>query len=360
MQVFVSWSGKRGKALAEAVSLWLKNVNHLLRPWMSEQIPPGSKWSEVIGSKLSDADVGVFCVTAENVDAPWLVFEAGALSSRLGERRVIPILLDLETADLAGPLAQFQSVLAQRRSDMSKLAGSLNDLLGSQSLDRDVVEKSFGREWRDFNRRVQRAADIPLESATLRSVVRALRKRGLPEPSDGRSLNFEGGFESHLLYEAAFAEAKKRLYIYGRKNRKVFDKEHDDFFARLEAKRAKGFDFRCLFLDPEAPADVLAEAHADVGFAEELRKCIRDATVRLRKHGVAPEEIAALYRSHRPHAVVVIDELVLFAPTGLDVDGNPRAMTKCPFKIVDASDPLGEEFIIDFLAVWSHAKRVTE
>src|SRR5689334_17864145 len=28
MQVFVSWSGKRGRALAEAVTSWLKNVNH--------------------------------------------------------------------------------------------------------------------------------------------------------------------------------------------------------------------------------------------------------------------------------------------------------------------------------------------
>jgi hypothetical protein len=131
---------------------------------------------------------------------------------------------------------------------MLSLARMINGLLGDHRVDDDVLKKSSSRQWRELSVAVEKASLLTIESATIPKVLKALRKRGLPEPSEGRSLNFETGFESHQLYEAVFAEAKKRLYIFGRKNRKVFDKEHDDFFAGLAARRAQGFDFRCLFL----------------------------------------------------------------------------------------------------------------
>jgi hypothetical protein len=355
MKIFVSWSGERSKAVAAATAEWLKNVIHILHPWMSEAIPPGEKWSQVIGSKLGEAKCGIICATPENVDAPWLVFEAGALSNRFGDPRVVPILLDMNPSDLQGPLAQFQAI-AINKEKMSALAFSINEQLGATKLEQDVLKKSLNSNWRDFAAKVEKAAAIPLKATTLRSIVKALRKHGLPEPSVGRSLNFKEGFETHSLYDTAFSLAKNRLYIFGRKNRKAFDKEHDDFFKRLPAKISKGFDFKCLFLDPKAPPEVIKEAHADRNFLLQLKQGLSTAKSRLRKHGIDPATICRMYSIHRPHELVVIDELVLFAPTGLDAEGCPKGLTKCPFKIVDVSDSQGNEFLNHFISVWDHSR----
>lgn len=353
--MFVSWSGPRSRAVAEAVAQWLENVNQILKPWLSEQIPSGARWSVEIGENLSDAKAGILCVTPENIDAPWLVFEAGALSHRWGESRVIPLLLDLAPGDLTGPLTQFQAVTLNR-DGARRIAESLNELLGRRALRHDVLLRALRQNWRTFDARIAEARVLPIDSASVRTVLRTLRDHGLPEPSDGRSLKFSSGFESHALYEALFASAQRRLYIFGRKNRKVFDKEHDSFFSLLPQSVSEGFDFRCLFLDPSAPRYVLRSAHADQTFLPQLRTGIRAARDRLKSHGLAPRAFCRAYRAHRSHALVVIDNLVLFAPAGLDAEGHPRAMTKCPFTMIDADDPFGRDLVASFLGVWETSR----
>jgi hypothetical protein len=323
---------------------------------MSQQIEPGTKWSQVVGDKLGTARLGILCITPENADAPWLVFEAGALSNRFGDAHVVPLLFDMRPADLRGPLSQFQAVTFGRET-MLTLARTTNNLLGRQKVPDDVLKKAASHEWRQLAALVEKASALPIEGATLPQVLKALRKRGLPEPSEGRTLNFDEGFESHKLYEALFSQAKKRLYIFGRKNRKVFDKEHDDFFAALSARVAQGLDFRCLFLSPAAPKNVVEGAHADPQFATDLKLCITHARERLNKHNLSAAQFCRMYKVHRPHALVVIDELVLFAPTGVDSDGKAKPMTKAPFKLVDSTDSFGKELVETFAAVWDNGSK---
>src|SRR5262245_51618338 len=222
-------------------------------------------------------------MTPENTDAPWLLFEAGALSNRFGDARVIPLLLDMSPGDLDGPISQFQAVIIGREA-MRQLAISINDLLGSERLPSEVLAKSLSANWRTFAEKLEDARAIPLESTSIRSVLKTLRRHGLPEPSDGRTLNFNSGFEHHSLYDAIFSLARKRLYIFGRKNRKVFDKQHDPFFERLPKLVANRFEFRCLFLNPAAPKSVIRDAHADLDFSKQLQRSIDDAKDQLRKH----------------------------------------------------------------------------
>src|SRR5688572_13219551 len=245
MQVFIAWSGPRSKGVAEATSEWLRNVIQPVDPWLSEDAPSGSTWPVLTREKLSAAKFGILCVTPENADAPWLTFEAGALSANLGVSGVTPLLIDMSPNDLVGPLEQFQAATISQ-GKMKLLAQTINNLLGKHKLAPDVLTNSLTANWRAFNKNVEMARTIPLESNTVRTVIKTLRQHGLPRPSEGRWLNFDGGFESNSLYDAMFSLARKRLYIFGRKNRKAFDREHDEFFQRLPAKIAKGFDFRCL------------------------------------------------------------------------------------------------------------------
>jgi len=47
-------------------------------------------------------------VTRANQHAPWLIFEAGALAKSVNEGRVVPLCIDLKSAEVTGPLSGFQ------------------------------------------------------------------------------------------------------------------------------------------------------------------------------------------------------------------------------------------------------------
>jgi hypothetical protein len=110
MKLFISWSGERSKALAEALRDWIPLVLHYARPWLSEyDIEAGVRWGDAVAAELEATNFGIICVTRDNVSAPWVLFEAGALAKSLQGSKVIPLLLDLDLSDLIGPLGQFQA-----------------------------------------------------------------------------------------------------------------------------------------------------------------------------------------------------------------------------------------------------------
>src|SRR4051812_22618501 len=129
MNVFISWSGPRSRQLAELLRTWLADALHYLEPWMSsEDIPKGAKWTVDLFSKLQNAKVGIVCLTPENLSAPWILFEAGALGKALDSGRVCTLLFELKPGDIAGPLVQFQATQVNDH-DMRKLVHALNNLL---------------------------------------------------------------------------------------------------------------------------------------------------------------------------------------------------------------------------------------
>lgn len=146
--VFISWSGERSKMVAAALHGWLPMVLQFAKPWMSEEdIEKGSRGLEEIGKALEAMSVGVICLTPDNLDKPWILFEAGALSKTLGERtRVCPYLFgDFRGDGLRLPLGMFQATRADKK-ETRKLVGTVNRALGS-ALGEDRVDIWFEREW---------------------------------------------------------------------------------------------------------------------------------------------------------------------------------------------------------------------
>lgn len=116
MKVFISWSGDRSRQVAEALGDWLKKVVQSVEPWVSTDMQRGVKWLAEVNKNLDEHSFGILSITPENVGAPWLNYEAGALAKHLGEQgRVIPYLLGYQSAsDLKEPLAQFNASLADQ------------------------------------------------------------------------------------------------------------------------------------------------------------------------------------------------------------------------------------------------------
>lgn len=147
MKIFISWSGPRSRAVAQALYDWLPRVIQAVRPWMSaEDIEAGARWSEELARELQTNGYGVLCLTPENLDAPWIHFEAGALSRLLETARVCPVLFDLTPAELHGPLTQFQAV-ELKRSSVQRFVKSLNRALGEHQLRDDQLDEAFDVWW---------------------------------------------------------------------------------------------------------------------------------------------------------------------------------------------------------------------
>jgi hypothetical protein len=122
MKVFISWSGERSKQMAKALDDWLPKVLQQVDPWMSEtDISAGERWSVELSKQLEASEFGIICMTKDNLAAPWLLFEAGAISRSLSSGAVCPYLLDLDVRDIAGPLGQFQAKKADKRSTLDLL-----------------------------------------------------------------------------------------------------------------------------------------------------------------------------------------------------------------------------------------------
>ena len=98
--VFLSWSGNSSKSAAQVLRAWLPTVVQNIRPYMSaEDIDKGERWSIDITRQLEETNFGIICMTLENIAAPWVLFEAGALSKSIERSRVSPLLFGLNPSD---------------------------------------------------------------------------------------------------------------------------------------------------------------------------------------------------------------------------------------------------------------------
>ncbi|GGO22239.1 toll/interleukin-1 receptor domain-containing protein [Deinococcus humi] len=155
MKVFLSWSGEPSKAVAQALRDWLPDVIQNLRPWMSQRdLGAGVRWSAEIEGELRASAFGVICVTANNRHAPWLNFEAGAISNNLEGSRVVPYIFDMGFADIEGPLTQFQGKEATKEGTR-ELIHALNTVAGEQGLEATRLQTAFERMWPDLQEKLQ-------------------------------------------------------------------------------------------------------------------------------------------------------------------------------------------------------------
>ncbi|HRX58415.1 MAG TPA: TIR domain-containing protein [Eubacteriales bacterium] len=144
MKVFISWSGERSNKIAETLKLWIKHVIQSVEPFVSSQdISKGARWSTDIAAELQDTHFGILCVTKDNFQQPWLLFEAGALSKTIDKTYVVPLLFDLEPSDLQdSPLLQFQATVYSK-DEIKKLMVTLNTACENTALEPHELEETF-------------------------------------------------------------------------------------------------------------------------------------------------------------------------------------------------------------------------
>lgn len=174
MKIFVSWSGELSHEVALFLKDWLPNVIQTVDLYVSsEDIDKGARWFAEVGAELADAQFGIVCLTRENMQAPWVLFEAGAISKTVNQSRVIPLLIDLSPSDLKGPLVQFQAATVTE-PDVKRLTKTINAY--SETPLRDAqLDKIFSKWWPDLEVFLREVTST-LEQADTRKTERSERE----------------------------------------------------------------------------------------------------------------------------------------------------------------------------------------
>jgi len=166
MKVFISWSGERSKQMAAALKEWLPTAIQYLEPWMSDtDIHAGDRWADKMATELKESNVGIVCVTGENLTSEWLHFEAGALSKLMQNTRVITVLLDLDVQAVSGPLTLFQMKKLDKGGVLD-IAISLNKF-AEHKLDEATLNNAVNGMWTSLEQKIKA---IPAADKTTKQV----------------------------------------------------------------------------------------------------------------------------------------------------------------------------------------------
>lgn len=164
MKIFISWSGERSETLAKSLREWIPLVLHFADPWLSKaDIQAGERWSVEIAKELEATKFGILCITKENMNSPWILFEAGALAKSMQDGGVMPLLLDIDFKEISGPLAQFQA----KKSELigvKELIWSLNKA-SSSPVPEPQLEKLFEALWPQLEAKI---SEIPKTTALVK------------------------------------------------------------------------------------------------------------------------------------------------------------------------------------------------
>lgn len=147
MKVFLGWSGDRSYKTAQAFHDWLPKVIQAIDPFISSGIPKGKRWGDALAEELEETKVGILCLTRDNLNSNWILFEAGALS-KTKDAHVCTFLLDIRPTDIKEPLASFQHT-AFEKEDIKKLLETINNAV-KESNERALSESSLNELFETF------------------------------------------------------------------------------------------------------------------------------------------------------------------------------------------------------------------
>jgi hypothetical protein len=140
------------------LKLWLQKLFPRVDFWISTRdLEPGVLWRPELEKQLREHEVGIVCVTAEDVNKTWPAYEAGGLYKGPG-CRVIPYLVEVPVSALvSNPIGGFKFCNAHRQGTF-ELAAAINKIGTSEQYPEEVLKRAFETWWRDFIPELEAAA----------------------------------------------------------------------------------------------------------------------------------------------------------------------------------------------------------
>ncbi len=157
MRVFISWSGEQSRIIAEEMRLWLKDVIQSSEPFMSQHdIQKGTIWSDELDKELESDSFAIIVLTPDNVESPWINYEAGAIHKGIKGNKIATVLVDLDYSDLPNTLSKFNGAQFGK-NELFEVIKSINSELDSSRLDENILKRSFLAHWPRLERAYEKS-----------------------------------------------------------------------------------------------------------------------------------------------------------------------------------------------------------
>jgi TIR domain-containing protein len=150
MKIFLCWSEDRSKELAELLKNWLIKVCGIAEGdiFFSPEIEKGTRWFDEVQRCLEGAEAAIICFTPENIQSSWMHFEAGVVLGRLKTNRIFPLLFQVRSDELTGPLSEFQGASISKK-DSRKLAEAIC------GLNKTEISADYDIHWKELEEGMQ-------------------------------------------------------------------------------------------------------------------------------------------------------------------------------------------------------------
>lgn len=162
MKIFLSWSGKRSRAIAEALNDWLPRVIQAVEPFFSPDIEKGANWNDRLRAELDGTFFGIICLTPDNLNSTWIHYEAGALL-KTKDALISTLLHGIKHGDVVPPLSDFQWTIAEKEDDVLKLLKTINNRVGEskeRALSEKHLESIFAMFWPELEKKLKAAESL--------------------------------------------------------------------------------------------------------------------------------------------------------------------------------------------------------
>lgn len=361
MKIFISWSKEPSMDYALKTKELLVKIDPNIKAFVSEKdIVAGEDVQNEIINKICECDKLIICFTKENKKSPWLLFEAGY--ARGLHKIVIPFLFDDDPnwhSWIDNPMNVAKEILINQDTFADKFICGLE--INDTRSNRNKLEK-YKSEIASIKEK-NRVVDIMCEEFVDKLI--STNSFTLENPTFyHKTAFFHTGFESYDLYKViteSFMYTGKYLWIYGRKNMKLFGGNFKNFFKYLDEKSYNhedmdGIDFRCLFLNPNS--DEVSRAHSQKEiFSQELRTTLYRARDVIGDNKRL-EQCFRLYSNKREAIIIRLDNCIIYSRPMFDAEGVPQLLTNTPFEVFSTESNKGIECVRDFEEVWNNAQKI--
>lgn len=352
--IFISWSKAKSKDFAIEVKHLIESLDPVSEVFMSEEdIIAGEKVQEKIIQNIVKCDKLILCFTRENKKSPWLLYEAGFANGL--DKMVIPFLFDPDPnwhSWIDNPINIAREINVKSPNFEMAFLNCFNlcDNVSTRNALGSFIEKI------EYLRDKYRQVDIQCEDFIDLLLSNDAFKVESPIYRN-KTAYFLTGFETFDLWKSiiqSFLYTGKYLWIYGRKNMKLFGGNFRELFEYLDEKaineKMYGIDFRCLFLNPEANEVKYAHKQQDI-FLQEL-----DATIKRAKYQIGDNHILQkcfrMYSNRREEVIIRLDNCIIYSKPHFDINGHPQIMTDTKFEVFSVSSQRGQECIKKFCTIW--------
>ena len=218
MKLFISWSGEFSQKVAETLSIWIPTIIQSVEVFFSpDDIAKGENWSNHLDRELKESSFGVICLTPENVTAPWIHFEAGALARSL-DTRISSILLGVNPSEVQGPLSRYQHTVF-KKEDFYRLFLSIDEASENRlkpSILRNAFDNAWGKLYDEISQIISSYPTSPAEepverdanSDALQEILRLVRKMDSSRTTHTHAKSLEP-----ISYSSSSSSSMKKVIV---------------------------------------------------------------------------------------------------------------------------------------------------